>query len=805
MTLVSRRDKTLLCVGVRIVGVLVLAIAVIYPVTAAAQSFGPDGRPTVPLMDEGRPAVGFVIAEGAPIYDAPDRSSPTLTSGEFLQKFNVADKVKDGTGREYLLLANVDPTTRAIVEFHGWIDERFLLTSHEAIKVPESAIYKKALIVNEWRKAEGGLLGLEAAPIFAGPGKRDDGSDYEKLTERGLFTFYYIYAEVGREGENYFLLGEQPVITSDQHPERALIGWISGERVHIWDTRDAIEYKKDNLTKRIAGLPEAEAGVKIFESMATLKAHCKGVPTSEPLAEEDITVVTPWPYHIQRYPLLEAKSAESADVPLAGRLLRIGYIGDQIYTETGEPGVTAQELDDARAVLGGMKKDLNNIDLLFVIDATGSMYRFFDPAADAVNSIISTVQRDYGSGPERPRVRFSVTFYRDYADADGQRGPGNPADTYLWKREPLTEDPQRILEFLRSERIPDGAGGDEPEAVFEGIIQAVEQAKKEMADASYRMVILVGDKGNHRTDQQGHTAAKVTKLLKEGFFDFTAIHVVPQAAVDGDRDVRLFQDQSMQIVRALPEGDGEYLIDADPRDVANRIIAGGSRAVESATTAQRATVEFRDSGKSIPDLQMKYGTRLTKRLVDLMKSKGVDPAIFSRTSVQIFERGWVAERSCRNGLLQVQQVVLVGRPDLETLIAIIAGFLRDQPTKQDVIRTWTSVLQLHLGEDIDLAKPLSEQIKNHLGLPVRNKMLDKSVYEISSLPPDELAKLFKQLRIDLTQMRAVISEREVDIEAGGESDGRSGSDIVVTEKGRRKYWFPAKGQDMAWIPYEMLP
>ena len=139
-------------------------------------------------------------------------------------------------------------------------------------------------------------------------------------------------------------------------------------------------------------------------------------------------------------------------------------------------------------------------------------------------------------------------------------------------------------------------------------------------------------------------------------------------------------------------------------------------------------------------------------------------------------------------------------------MAIIGGFLKDRPTKQDIMRTWTSVLQIHLGEDIDLQKPVSEQIKNQLGLPIRNKLLKKTVFEIANLPADELVHLFRQLKEDLTDMRAVLSERKIRIEwtTTGEGSGPE-DDIRVVDLGRRDYWFPAKGQDMAWISYEKLP
>ncbi len=341
--------------------------------------------------------------------------------------------------------------------------------------------------------------------------------------------------------------------------------------------------------------------------------------------------------------------------------------------------------------------------------------------------------------------------------------------------------------------------------MFFGIRQAVQEAKKEMRDASYRMVILIGDKGNHPEDAQGLTAAQVASLLKEEHCDFYALHVVSPQLVDVDSDVQLFKDQTAEIIRGLDEGSGQYVVDAEPQRVAQRIVTGGTRAVAAADTLGDLVTDTATSGTSVEDLKSKYGTRFTRRMLQLMKEKSVSPEIFSKASVQLFERGWVAENDCHSGHQQVAEVILTDRSDLETLVALLGGFLKTAPTKQEIIRTWTSVLQIQLGEDVDLGKPVAVLIRNHLGLPIRNKMLAKSVLEIANLSPVEFQKLRRQLRVDLVNMRAVLSEEEISIAETDSSAAGAGTEIAVKLIKPHRYWFPTKGGDMAWIPYEKMP
>ncbi len=116
------------------------------------------------------------------------------------------------------------------------------------------------------------------------------------------------------------------------------------------------------------------------------------------------------------------------------------------------------------------------VEVVFVIDTTGSMGGLLDGAKETVWSIVDT----FVSQTPRPEIRVGVVAYRD-------RG-----DTYVTKELHLTDDLDAVHGFIK-ELQADG-GGDGPEAVGKALVAAVEDMPwTEDHDRNYRTIFLVGD------------------------------------------------------------------------------------------------------------------------------------------------------------------------------------------------------------------------------------------------------------------------------------------------------------------------
>ena len=124
------------------------------------------------------------------------------------------------------------------------------------------------------------------------------------------------------------------------------------------------------------------------------------------------------------------------------------------------------------------------IDVVFVIDTTGSMADEIDVVKTQVRDMMNKVQ----SGQPRPYVRFGVVAFRD-------RG-----DSYVTKSYPLTSELASIQAAV-NELTADG-GGDTPESVNEALHAGLEGMNWNFDQKTRKLLFLIGDAAPHM-DYQG--------------------------------------------------------------------------------------------------------------------------------------------------------------------------------------------------------------------------------------------------------------------------------------------------------------
>lgn len=115
------------------------------------------------------------------------------------------------------------------------------------------------------------------------------------------------------------------------------------------------------------------------------------------------------------------------------------------------------------------------IDVVFVLDTTGSMSGLLEGAKQKIFSIASRIAQ----GRPTPQLRLGLVAYRDVGDE------------YVTKRYELTEDLDSIFTHLRGLRA-DG-GGDTPEHVGRGLGEAVSKLSWDESRETMKLIFLVGD------------------------------------------------------------------------------------------------------------------------------------------------------------------------------------------------------------------------------------------------------------------------------------------------------------------------
>jgi uncharacterized protein YegL len=126
-----------------------------------------------------------------------------------------------------------------------------------------------------------------------------------------------------------------------------------------------------------------------------------------------------------------------------------------------------------------------NLDVVFLIDTTGSMSSEIREAKDRVKQIASALKKERA----QERVRLGVVAFRDRGDA------------YVTKVSGLTGDVDGTFAFLAELRA-DG-GGDGPEDVLSGVAASLREIEWDLSKDTERQVFLIGDAPAH-LDYEGH-------------------------------------------------------------------------------------------------------------------------------------------------------------------------------------------------------------------------------------------------------------------------------------------------------------
>jgi von Willebrand factor type A domain len=170
------------------------------------------------------------------------------------------------------------------------------------------------------------------------------------------------------------------------------------------------------------------------------------------------------------------------------------------------------------------------LDVLFLLDATGSM----GDEIDRLKTTIDTVAAQVAAFDSQPDVRFAMTLYRD------------EGDTFVTSTFDFTGDVGAFRAAL-SDVVADG-GGDYPEALEEGFASALSEPAWRDPASTLQLVFLIGD-APPRLDRQVPVAypAAVVDAVARG------IKVFPIASSESD-------DQAEVVFREIAQATGARFV-----------------------------------------------------------------------------------------------------------------------------------------------------------------------------------------------------------------------------------------------------
>ena len=178
------------------------------------------------------------------------------------------------------------------------------------------------------------------------------------------------------------------------------------------------------------------------------------------------------------------------------------------------------------------------LDLIFCIDVTGSMDDDIGSVKAAASDIVNTIasrSSDY---------RVAIIAYRDWDDSMGYP---------MFEDYGFSSDVGTIIGNINSLSV--GGGDDEPEAVLEALMRAIESsAVGNWRNNVNKQVIVMGDAPPHDPSQEGYTAAIVAQAAED------ADPVVIQAVVVGNDG--MYSSEAVESFRELANLTGGNFFEA---------------------------------------------------------------------------------------------------------------------------------------------------------------------------------------------------------------------------------------------------
>jgi len=144
---------------------------------------------------------------------------------------------------------------------------------------------------------------------------------------------------------------------------------------------------------------------------------------------------------------------------------------------------------------GGTETTPPHIDVLFLLDSTGSM----DDEIQVVKDKIEQIMFEVENGTPKPVVRYAIVTYRD-------RG-----DVYVTRLLDFTENVENIKTFLRSIQADGGADG--PESVNEALHVAINNCSWG-GDDHVKMIFLIGDAPPHMDYENDYDYRNEVEIAK---------------------------------------------------------------------------------------------------------------------------------------------------------------------------------------------------------------------------------------------------------------------------------------------------
>ena len=504
-----------------------------------------------------------------PAYANTTTSSAVVKQLSFGEKFFVA-KISNGMALlftdEYLpSYPKINKTAQVV----GWVPIENLLLYEECPKT-QSQIYLKGLVVHDPTKGKA----TEQNPKY----KLIPGGNLDATRSAKDLDILFVMKKMSITGGSYYLMSN----SMNCHNIRAtLLGWLPEEYVTEWTQRLVLEPTHASMAVREYN--EKSCLPTAFVQYDNANVYLNSGAVNTPIWVYNNFSTTRQNSYEMRLPILDNTS--NNDIFQVAVMTNLATKGQQVPDRAR----IEEELEKLRT-----KK--SKINIVFVIDATSSMRKYYSSVSGA---LLDVMQRSYF---QDANIQVGCVLYRDYKDHAAKGGV---------EYRPCTKDLKTISSYLNQVEV----GSNDPddwEAMFDGIEVALDYGKMKYHPEESNFIILIGDAGNHPKDNKGRTWRSVTTELANkmannriNFLAYQINHAGADAYDDFASQVGVMQKsltKDYENILKKPEGTMEYKL------VSNRCY----RLVRKST--QKADMPIYNMYRYAPTGTAESPTNLTKMI-----------------------------------------------------------------------------------------------------------------------------------------------------------------------------------------------
>jgi len=606
--------------------------------------------------------------------------SAIQTGINFLDKFFVVDETET-----MVSVVSAEPFSK----LKGWIPKSKLILLDHAILDQGNQAAAKVMIINKISSViwgEGSSVPSDKFRFSKNPDKFlfDSNSVIAKSID-----FYYILKEYNGK----MLLSSASEIWDPDRIHSTVMGWLDKDLTVKWNSMAVLQ-----PNYQITGRSPA----RIAETEEIARGWING-ENGPAIWREDSVSDQPWPPSRMR--CLYLGPGKNPDVIRVGVFQDIDLIhGQQIQTMLNH--LREWERQD---------RGKNNLNLVFVIDGSASMRKYFPVIADAISQSYHQISRNPDfSDPDNPKrvvVKLGAVVYRDGSDCP-----------YLAETCPL-QDFNNTRKWISDnfQDIKDCQDKDIPNAVFFGLFMALEDVLAGHENDN-NLIILIGDAG----DSQRHDNSFIDiKDIVNGMAKFNCQFIAYQTqwkdpAINPENlSYTEFSGQAMEIALESARLIHKELPAIRPRDLQKEV------SLIRAESTDRYDLYILDPPFLANKVYVNKGcgadaVSLTDFIMETILTSSKEASLVNTFIRQILYRGW----SWEDVIYDIPTEKLANMNAITTTLGYLSGELEKKYPGEDVNAPGGRLEQLLQG------KPQQFFIEGYSPLKVDGSTYDQWLFEI---------------------------------------------------------------------------